>query len=50
MWENYPSIKGENSGVYRSEDNGDTWKKVVEGLPIGKNMGRIGQFFPYSSQ
>ena len=25
-----------------SEDNGDTWKKVVEGLPIGKNMGRIG--------
>lgn len=42
MWENYPSIKGENSGVYRSEDNGDTWKKVVEGLPIGKNMGRIG--------
>ena len=42
MWENYPSIKGENSGVYRSEDNGDTWKKVVDGLPVGKNMGRIG--------
>ena len=31
---------GEEGGVYRSVDGGDTWEKLTEGLP--KLMGRIG--------
>ena len=31
---------GPGSGLYKSEDGGDTWKKLTEGLPISK-MGRI---------
>ena len=32
---------GPNSGIYRSDDGGDTWKKLGEGLPEG-SMGKIG--------
>ncbi|HEY7303531.1 MAG TPA: hypothetical protein VH601_05430 [Bryobacteraceae bacterium] len=31
---------GESSGVYRTTDGGDTWKKLSEGLPSGP-LGRI---------
>ena len=33
---------GPGSGVYMSEDGGDSWKKVTKGLPEAKHMGRIG--------
>ena len=32
---------GDSSGIYRSTDGGDTWKKLTEGLPHGP-LGRIG--------
>jgi len=32
---------GEASGIYRSMDNGESWKKLITGLPEGK-IGRIG--------
>jgi photosystem II stability/assembly factor-like uncharacterized protein len=31
---------GDSSGIYRSTDGGDTWKKLTEGLPAGP-LGRI---------
>ena len=31
---------GESSGIYRSTDGGETWKKLTEGLPTGP-LGRI---------
>jgi photosystem II stability/assembly factor-like uncharacterized protein len=31
---------GDSSGIYRSTDGGDTWKKLTEGLPKGP-LGRI---------
>ncbi len=45
MWEfrRYPWTLldgGANSGIYRSTDGGDTWKKVDKGLPEGP-LGRI---------
>ena len=33
---------GEGSGLYISEDGGDSWKEQVTGLPKGEHMGRIG--------
>lgn len=33
---------GEGSAVYRSEDGGDSWDKVTQGLPYGEHMGRLG--------
>ncbi len=48
MWENNPSISGKNSGIYRSDDNGNTWKKLTEGLPYGEKMGRIGLAVSYN--
>ena len=32
---------GPGTGIYRSADGGDTWKKLTSGLP-GSNMGKIG--------
>ena len=32
---------GKNSGIYKSTDNGDTWRKVNSGLPTGE-IGKIG--------
>jgi photosystem II stability/assembly factor-like uncharacterized protein len=31
---------GESSGIYRTTDGGETWKKLTEGLPVGP-LGRI---------
>lgn len=42
MWENYPSVNGVGSGVYRSLDAGETWDRCEGGLPQGKSIGRIG--------
>lgn len=33
---------GPGTNLYRSDDAGDTWKKVTKGLPEAKHMGRIG--------
>jgi photosystem II stability/assembly factor-like uncharacterized protein len=33
---------GPASAIYRSTDGGETWKKVSQGFPEGKNVGRIG--------
>ena len=42
MWENYPSVNGIGSGVYRSADAGVTWSRCEGGLPTGESIGRIG--------
>lgn len=41
-WEMYPTIHGKYSGIYRSNDGGNTWKVCKKGLPSGDKMGRIG--------
>ncbi len=41
-WENYPNVNGTKSGVYKSEDAGQTWVKIVNGITITENTGRIG--------
>ena len=41
LWEVYPGISGENSGVYKSNDAGKTWVPCKTGLPSGPNLGRI---------
>jgi len=33
---------GKGSGLYTSEDGGETWKQVKEGLPAPEHTGRIG--------
>jgi photosystem II stability/assembly factor-like uncharacterized protein len=41
-WEN-GSFQGTNSGLYKSIDGGNTWKKLTQGLPTGEQgLGRIG--------
>ena len=41
-WEN-ASFSGPNSGLYKSEDGGETWVKLMEGLPESSDgLGRIG--------
>ncbi len=48
VWENnidtvlIESVYGPKSGVYKSEDGGDTWKKLENGLPKNPKVGRIG--------
>ena len=49
MWENNPGISGLNSGIYKSLDGGDNWEKLINGLPYGKKMGRIGLAVSYSN-
>ncbi len=39
-WNVYPPSNGPGSGLYRSDDGGDTWKQITEGLPSEK-VGRI---------
>jgi photosystem II stability/assembly factor-like uncharacterized protein len=39
-WSVYPPSNGPGSGLYRSEDGGDTWTQVTSGLPSEK-VGRI---------
>ncbi len=39
------SGSGENSAIYKSEDGGDSWKKITgekSGFPMGEGVGRIG--------
>lgn len=41
-WEN-AAFSGPNSGLYKSTDGGDTWKKLTTGLPgAEQSLGRIG--------
>jgi photosystem II stability/assembly factor-like uncharacterized protein len=43
-WNAYPPSNGPGSGLYRSEDGGDTWHPSGAGLPTEK-LGRIGIAF-----
>jgi photosystem II stability/assembly factor-like uncharacterized protein len=43
-WNAYPPSNGPGSGLYRSDDGGDTWKPVGGGFPTEK-LGRIGVAF-----
>ncbi len=52
LWQRHRTIAaymggGPGSAIYRSEDGGDNWKKLTNGLPTS-NMGKIG--FDYSKQ
>jgi len=49
MWENNPGISGMNSGIYKSKDGGNTWEKLVQGLPYGPKMGRTGLAVSYTN-
>ena len=42
MWQNYPGVNGPKSAIYKSEDSGKSWVKVVNGITIDENTGRIG--------
>jgi len=47
MWERvrrrtYRRSGGPSSGIYRSEDGGDSWGELTNGLPSGSSVGRIG--------
>lgn len=48
VWENnidtvlMESVYGSQSGIYKSEDGGDTWKRLENGLPNNPKVGRIG--------
>lgn len=33
---------GEGSGIWRSDDGGETWNRLADGLPRGEHVGRIG--------
>ena len=49
MWEINPGINGKNSGIYKSEDAGKTWKKSDAGLPEDDGKGRIGLAVSYTN-
>ncbi|MGH1366678.1 MAG: VPS10 domain-containing protein [Calditrichia bacterium] len=40
---------GDECGIYRSVDGGDTWQEITHGLPTGPNVGRIGIAISQSS-
>lgn len=40
---------GKGSGIWRSEDGGDTWTKAMEGFPQDEFVGRIGFDFSLSN-
>ncbi len=40
-WEN-AYLYGENNGLFKSTDGGATWRELTNGLPKGKDLGRIG--------
>lgn len=47
MWERVRrpdrrSYGGPSCGIYRSQDGGDNWEELTNGLPTGSNVGRIG--------
>jgi len=39
-WNNV--VSGEGSGIYKTTDAGITWKRLMNGFPAGKHVGRIG--------
>ncbi|MGB5553514.1 MAG: glycoside hydrolase, partial [Flavobacteriaceae bacterium] len=48
-WEN-AAFSGPNSGLFKSTDGGETWKKVTQGLPsASQGLGRIGVAFAPSN-
>ena len=47
MWErvrglNYRRSGGPSSGLWRSQDGGDSWQELTSGLPTDSDVGRIG--------
>lgn len=47
MWERvrgltYRRSGGPSSGIWRSQDGGDSWHELTAGLPTGSDVGRIG--------
>ncbi len=38
----FESVSGPTSGIYKSEDGGNSWQKCTVGLPTGAKIGRIG--------
>ena len=34
--------RGEECGIYKTTDGGNTWKRLTDGFPTGENVGRIG--------
>jgi photosystem II stability/assembly factor-like uncharacterized protein len=47
MWERvrrrtYRRSGGPSSGIWRSQDGGDSWAELTTGLPTGSDVGRIG--------
>lgn len=55
MWENQidsalaESVYGKNSGVYKSEDLGETWQRIMNGFPTGPKLGRMGVAVSYTN-
>jgi len=34
--------RGEECGIYKTTDGGETWKRLTDGFPVGERVGRIG--------
>jgi photosystem II stability/assembly factor-like uncharacterized protein len=49
MWQHSPEVNGLGSGVYKSEDAGKTWEKVMKGMIQDANVGRIGLAVSYTN-
>ena len=50
LWENYPTVNGKGSAVYKSEDQGKSWKKMSDGILLDDNTGRIGIAASYQNK